>query len=102
MKMTLARKGLLTYIMEMKSEEKSESDWDVKDMKASAIIDQGLEVEHQSKIRHASTAKEVWDTLREYYNKQNLQNRVALNRKLHEFRIEVTWPTTSISLMNSY
>nr|CCA27214.1 putative polyprotein [Albugo laibachii Nc14] len=73
MKMTLARKGLLTYIMEMKSEEKSESDWDVKDMKTYGIIAQGLEVEHQSKIHHAKRSMDfawkketVGDVMGEY------------------------------------
>ena len=88
MKMTLARKGLLEHVREVKSEDEMTADWKVKDLKAFAIIAQGIEVEHQSKIRNARTAKEVWDTLRDFYNKRNLQNRVALTRRLHEFRMD--------------
>ena len=47
MKITLARKGLLNHIMEMKSEHESSADWRVRDMKAFAIIAQGVEVEHK-------------------------------------------------------
>lgn len=88
MKMTLARKGLLEHILEVKLEQEMTEDWKVKDMKAFAIIAQGIEVKHQTKIRHARTAKEAWETLRDYYNKTNLQNRVALTRRLHEFRMD--------------
>ena len=38
MKMTLARKGLLEHILEVKSEQEMTEDWKVKDMKAFAII----------------------------------------------------------------
>ena len=88
MRMTLARKGLLDHIMIVKHEHEWTEDWRVKDMKAFAIIAQGIEVEHQSKIRQAVTAKQAWDVLRDYYNRSNLQNRVALTRKLHEFKME--------------
>ena len=88
MKMTLARKGLLEHILEVKLEQEMTEDWKVKDMKAFAIIAQGIEVKHQTKIRHARTAEEAWETLRDYYNKTNLQNRVALTRRLHEFRMD--------------
>ena len=57
MKMTLARKGLLEHILEVKSEQEMTEDWKVKDMKAFAIIAQGIEVKHQTKIRHARTAR---------------------------------------------
>ena len=34
-------------------------DWKVKDMKACAIIAQGIEVKDQTEVRHALTAKEA-------------------------------------------
>ncbi|DAZ96483.1 TPA: hypothetical protein N0F65_008350 [Lagenidium giganteum] len=66
MRMTLACKGLLDHIRVVKR----------------------IEVEHQSKIRHAKTAKQAWDTLRDYYNRSNLQNRILMTRRLHEFAME--------------
>ncbi|KAJ0392280.1 hypothetical protein ATCC90586_011623 [Pythium insidiosum] len=88
MRMTLARKGLLNHIEGVKMGAELTDEWRAKDMKAYAIIAQGIEVEHQSKIRHTATAKDAWAALRDYYVKRSLQNRVALTRRLHEFRME--------------
>ncbi|KAF1336396.1 Integrase catalytic core protein, partial [Globisporangium splendens] len=88
MRMTLARKGLADHLVVVKTEAEETEAWRVSDMKALGIIAQGLEVVHQSKIRAARTAKEAWDTLSEYYNRRNLQNRVTLTRRLHEFRMD--------------
>ncbi|DAZ95324.1 TPA: hypothetical protein N0F65_002431, partial [Lagenidium giganteum] len=60
----------------------------VRDEKAFAIIAQGVEVDHQSKIRHATSTKQAWDLLRDHYNRSNLQNRITLTRKLHEFKMD--------------
>uniref|UniRef100_M4B509 Uncharacterized protein n=1 Tax=Hyaloperonospora arabidopsidis (strain Emoy2) TaxID=559515 RepID=M4B509_HYAAE len=59
MRITLARMGLLEHILEVKSEKEMTEDWKVKDMKAFAIIAQGIEVKHQTEVRHALTAKEA-------------------------------------------
>ncbi|DBA02726.1 TPA: hypothetical protein N0F65_010654 [Lagenidium giganteum] len=85
MRMTLAKKGLLGHNegMELETEE-----WRSNDMKAFAIIAQGVEVQHQSKIHNATSAKQAWEILREYYNKQNIHNRVALTRRLNDFRMD--------------
>lgn len=88
MRMTLARKGLADHLVVVTTEAEVTEAWRVSDMKALAIIAQGLEVVHQSKVRAARTAKEAWDTLAEYYNRRNLQNRVTLTRRLHEFRMD--------------
>ena len=88
MRMMLARKGLIDHIIAEKGEVENSDEWRRMDMKAFAIIAQGVEVEHQSKIRNASTAREAWVILREYYNRSNLQNRITLTRKLHDFRME--------------
>ncbi|DBA05163.1 TPA: hypothetical protein N0F65_005013 [Lagenidium giganteum] len=66
MRMTLARKGLLDHIETA----------------------QGIEIEHQSKIRSTNSALQAWHTLREYYNRANIHNRVALTKKLHDFAME--------------
>lgn len=88
MRMTLARKGLIEHIEVLKPESEWSDDWRVKDMKAFALIAQGIAVEHQPKIRTARTAREAWDTLREYYNRRNLHNRVVMTRELHEFAMD--------------
>ncbi|KAF1313844.1 Integrase catalytic core protein, partial [Globisporangium splendens] len=87
MRMTLAKKGLLEHIVVEKTG--GDEEWKVKDMKAFAIIAQGVQLEHQTKIRRANTAKQAWVTLSEFYNRANLQNRVAMTRRLHEFKMEL-------------
>ncbi|TYZ67817.1 hypothetical protein PybrP1_004853, partial [[Pythium] brassicae (nom. inval.)] len=44
-------------------------------------------LEHQTKIRRGTTAKQAWATLTEFYNRANLQHRVAVTRRLHEFKM---------------
>ena len=46
MRMTLARKGLLEHIAGVKPEAARTVEWRANDMKAFAIIAQGIEVEH--------------------------------------------------------
>lgn len=53
-------------------------------------------MEHQSKILHAISTKELRDTFRKYDRKRNVQNRVALTQKIHESRME------DLSAMASY
>ena len=85
MRMTLARKELISHIDAVKPENEWTEEWRIKDMKALAFIAQGVEVEHQTKIRNAVTAKQAWDTLQEFYNRSNLHNRISVTKKLHEF-----------------
>lgn len=85
MYITLARKGFIEHIEVLKPENERTEDWNVKDMKADAMIAHGISIEHQSKIHGARTAREAWETLQEYYNRRNIQNRVAMTRQLHEF-----------------
>ncbi|DBA04243.1 TPA: hypothetical protein N0F65_009478, partial [Lagenidium giganteum] len=63
MRMTMARKCLLEHIEVVKPENEKTSEWRTNDMKAFAIIAQGFEIEHQSKIRNAHSALEAWQTL---------------------------------------
>ncbi|KAI9918192.1 hypothetical protein PsorP6_012643 [Peronosclerospora sorghi] len=84
-KMTLAWKGILENILETKPGAAATADWKVKDTKAYAII--VLSDGSKAPVHHSSctTFEEVWDTLRDYYNKCNLQKRFALTHRLHEF-----------------
>ena len=93
MKMTLARKGRLKHILEVKSRNEMTKDFKLKDMNVFAIIDHGIEAKHQTKIRPARTAKEAWKTLRDYYYKTSLRNRVVLTRRWTNFvwMREATW-----------
>lgn len=88
MRMLLARKELIAHVDSMKPVAEWTEEWRTKDMKALAIIAQGVEVEHQTKIRSAITAKQAWDTLKEFYNRSTLHNRVAITKRLHEFRMD--------------
>ncbi|OWZ19016.1 hypothetical protein PHMEG_0006804 [Phytophthora megakarya] len=92
MRMTLARKGLLAHVQVVKLESEITEAWLVNDAKALAIIAQGVELQHQTKIRSAVRAMEAWNTLREYYNRTTLHNRVAMTRCMHEFKMEEGTP----------
>ena len=56
MRMTLARKGLLAHVQVIKKEEEFTESWLFNDAKALGIIAQGIELQHQTKIRSATTA----------------------------------------------
>ncbi|GMF45505.1 unnamed protein product [Phytophthora fragariaefolia] len=88
MRMTLARKGLLAHVQEVKVESEITEAWLVNDAKALGIIAQGVEPQHQTKIRSATRAIQAWGTLREFYNRTTLHNRVTMTRRLHEFKMD--------------
>ncbi|POM69467.1 Putative Polyprotein [Phytophthora palmivora] len=92
MRMTLARKGLLAHVQVIKAENKITKAWLINDAKALAIIAQEVELQHQTKIRSAVRIMEAWNTLREYYNRTTVHNRVAMTRRLHEFKMEEGTP----------
>ncbi|GMF16735.1 unnamed protein product [Phytophthora lilii] len=88
MRMTLARKGLLEHVLVIKPENEITEGWLMNDAKALGIIAQGVELQHQTKIRSATRAMEAWGTLRDFYNRSTLHNRVTMTRRLHEFKME--------------
>ncbi|KAE8983908.1 hypothetical protein PR002_g23112 [Phytophthora rubi] len=88
MRMTLARKGLLAHVQGVKVESEITEAWLVNDAKALGITAQGVELQHQTKIRSATRAIEAWGTLREFYNRTTLHNRVTMTRRLHEFKMD--------------
>ncbi|KAE9332807.1 hypothetical protein PR003_g14330, partial [Phytophthora rubi] len=88
MRMMLARKGLLAHVQDVKAEGDITEAWLVNDAKALGIIAQGVELQHQTKIRSATGAIQAWGTLREFYNRTTLHNRVTMTRRLHEFKMD--------------
>ena len=88
MSMTLARKGLLGHVMAFNDKSDVTDTWLINDAKALGIIAQGVEVQHQTKIRSATRAIEAWGTLRDFYNLSILHNRVTMTRHLHDFKME--------------
>ncbi|OWY97971.1 LOW QUALITY PROTEIN: polyprotein, partial [Phytophthora megakarya] len=88
MRMTLARKGLLSHVEVVKQESEETEAWLTRDAKALGIIAQGVELQPQTKLRSVSRAMQAWSTFREYYNRTTLHNRVTLTRRLHEFKME--------------
>ncbi|KAE8909746.1 hypothetical protein PF005_g20756 [Phytophthora fragariae] len=54
MRMTLARKGLLAHVQDVKADGDITESWLVNDAKALGIIAQGVELQHQTKIRSAT------------------------------------------------
>ena len=58
------------------------------DAKALGIIAQGVELQHQTKVRFSTRAIEAWVTLSEFYNRTTLRNRVKMTRRLHEFKMD--------------
>ncbi|KAE8880362.1 hypothetical protein PF003_g35514 [Phytophthora fragariae] len=87
MRMTLARKGLLAHVQDVKAEADVTEAWLVNDAKA-LVSSQGVELQHQTKIRSATRAILAWGTLREFYNRTTLHNRVTMTRRLHEFKMD--------------
>ncbi|KAE9084569.1 hypothetical protein PF010_g20777 [Phytophthora fragariae] len=88
MRMTLARKGLLAHVQGVKVESEITEAWLVNDAKALGITAQGVELQHQTKIRSVTRAIEAWGTLREFYNRTTLHNRVTMTRRLYEFKMD--------------
>ncbi|GMG18092.1 unnamed protein product [Phytophthora fragariaefolia] len=88
MRMMLARKGLLAHVQEVKVESEITEAWLVNDAKALGIIAQGVELQHQTKICSATRAIQAWGTLRAFYNRTTLHNRVTMTRRLHEFKMD--------------
>ncbi|POM59841.1 polyprotein [Phytophthora palmivora] len=76
MRMALARKGLLVHVQVEKDS-----------------------AEHHTKIHPASSAIQAWNTLRDFYNRTTMYNRVTITRRLHEFNME---DGTTISLPAEY
>uniref|UniRef100_A0AAV1TLZ0 Polyprotein n=1 Tax=Peronospora matthiolae TaxID=2874970 RepID=A0AAV1TLZ0_9STRA len=88
MRMSLARKGLLAHVEVVKAESEITEAWLVNDAKALGIIAQGVELQHQTKIRSSTRAIQAWVTLRVFYNRTTLHNRVTMTRRLHEFKMD--------------
>ncbi|KAE8994957.1 hypothetical protein PR003_g9833 [Phytophthora rubi] len=62
-------------------------EWKAADMKALAVVAKMLSPTYQSMIRDAVSAHEAWETLRMFFVKQTLHNRVQLRKQLHEFAL---------------
>uniref|UniRef100_A0AAV1U700 Uncharacterized protein n=1 Tax=Peronospora matthiolae TaxID=2874970 RepID=A0AAV1U700_9STRA len=88
MRMTLARKGLLAHLEVVKPELEITGAWLINYAKALGIIAQGVELQHQTKIRSATRAIHTWPTLPDFHNRSTLQNRVNMTRRLHQFKME--------------
>ncbi|CEG42461.1 uncharacterized protein PHALS_12736 [Plasmopara halstedii] len=88
MRVALARNGLLTDVKGTKDESDITETWLVNDAKTMGIIDQGVEIHHQTKIWSASRALGAYGTLRDFYNRFTLHNRVTVTRRLRELKIE--------------
>ncbi|GMF32516.1 unnamed protein product [Phytophthora fragariaefolia] len=88
MRVMLAHKGLLAHVEEVNVESEITEAWHVNDAKALGIIAQGMELQHQVKIPSARRAIEASGTIREFYNRTTLHNRVTMTRRLHEFKTD--------------
>lgn len=84
----VARKGLRGHIAAVKEENDVTEAWLVNDAKAVGIIAQGVEIQHQTKIRQVTRAIEAWLTPGDFDNRSTLHNRVVMTRRLHKFKME--------------
>ncbi|KAL7995831.1 putative integrase, catalytic core, Zinc finger, CCHC-type, ribonuclease H-like superfamily [Plasmopara halstedii] len=85
-RMALARKDLLEHV-EIKSEQavqRGNPRWKAEDMKALAVLVKMLSPTYQSMVRECKTANEAWETLKNFFCKKNLHNRVQLRKELHD------------------
>lgn len=91
--MTLARKDLLEHVQDLTgmkpadAAKRETAEWKAADFKALAVISKLLSPVYQTMIRECSSAKEAWKTLRDFFVKKNLHNRVMLRKQLHEFQM---------------
>ena len=88
MRMPLARKCLLAHVEVVKPENEVTEAWLVSDAKSLGIIAQGVEIQHQTKIRSATRAVHAWGVLRDFYSRSTLHNRVMMTHRLHAFKME--------------
>uniref|UniRef100_A0AAV1TC67 CCHC-type domain-containing protein n=1 Tax=Peronospora matthiolae TaxID=2874970 RepID=A0AAV1TC67_9STRA len=89
-RMNLAKKGSLEHLDAMKAPEEgdtSASTWKVNDMKAFAIVSTMISTNLQSMVRTTETTAEAWDTLKTFFLRQSMHNRVQLQRQLHESKL---------------
>ena len=88
MRMTLERKGLLAHVQVVKNPAEVTEAWMLNDMKALGLIAQGVAVEQHTNIRLATSAIMAWNTLRNFYNRTTIHNRVRMTRRLREFKMK--------------
>ncbi|GMF43099.1 unnamed protein product [Phytophthora fragariaefolia] len=89
MRMTLARKGHLVHVQVVKGPAEVTEAWLLNDMKTLGLIAQGVAVEHQTKIQSATSSIMAWNiTLRDFYNRTTMHNRVTMTHRLHKFKME--------------
>ncbi|DAZ97294.1 TPA: hypothetical protein N0F65_009827 [Lagenidium giganteum] len=96
MRMLLAKKGLLHHIEPPSSQKvdangmpivPGDAQWKSADIKALANIARSMSPNLQAMVRSATTAYEAWTTLKTFFMKTNLHNKIRLRKELHEFRL---------------
>nr|CCA16049.1 putative polyprotein [Albugo laibachii Nc14] len=87
--MTLARKDLLDHIMTKPEHAmlQETAEWKDYDLKNLAILAKLLIPNYQLVVWAAGTAYKAWETLRSFFVKQSLHNRVQLRKQFHEFEM---------------
>ncbi|KAE8993481.1 hypothetical protein PR003_g21876 [Phytophthora rubi] len=88
MRMTLARKGQLEHVEVVKGPAEITDAWLLNDKKALGFIAQGVAVGHHTKIRAATSVIIAWNPLRDFCDRTAMHNRVTMNCRLHELKIE--------------
>ena len=89
-RMKLAKKNLLVHLDATKAPQEGDpmlGTWQVNDMKAFAIVSTMIDVRYQSMVRNCQTAAEAWMTLKNFFVRQSVHNRVQVRRQLHEFKM---------------
>ena len=90
--MRLARKNLLDHIegpVNVKEEDATAvAVWRANDLKAFSILSTTLSTQYQSMIRNTTSTKHLWDTLKDFFVRKNLHDRMHLRRQLHDFKME--------------
>ncbi|DBA04065.1 TPA: hypothetical protein N0F65_009412 [Lagenidium giganteum] len=86
-RIALARKELLQHIERPRDVDKASEEWRVADLKVLALIVKMISPLYQSMVRGARTTADAWNTLREFFVKRSLHNRVLLRQQLHEFKM---------------
>ena len=86
--MTLARKGLLAHIQMVMPEAEMTESCVINDINVLELIAQGIALEHHTQIWSTTTDIQACITLRDFYNRTSMRNRVTLTRRLHDFKMD--------------
>lgn len=89
MELLLIKEGAWSVVNEAKPEIATQSaEWEKRDNTARALIGLSVEDDQLIHVRTKTTAKEVWEDLKEYHERSTLSNQAHLMRKICSTKLD--------------